>query len=98
MYNITDSDIHPHLSARMQQRGVTKEEIETVINEGWEADDTKPGVFGKVLVFPYNRDWEGSRFEEKEVRVYYKQAKDRLIVLTVKARYGENFPRKGATK
>jgi len=91
---IDDSDIHPHIRTRMQQRGVTREEIERVINEGWEADDSKPGVIGKVFVFPYNREWEGARFEEKEVSVYYKQGKGQIILLTAKARYGRDFPKK----
>lgn len=90
-----DSDIHPHLRARMYQRGVTKEEIEKVMNEGLEADDAKAGTCGKVLVFPYNRNWEGINFEEKEVRVYYKIIEGEVIVLTVKARYGKFSPEGG---
>ena len=35
-------------------------------------------------------DWEGEFFEEKEVTVYYKIKSDKLILLTVKARYGKN--------
>ncbi len=37
----------------MEQRGVTLEEIERTLNEGWDATDAKPGTFGKVMVFPY---------------------------------------------
>lgn len=70
MIRISDADLHPHLLARMVQRGITKDEIEKTLNEGWEADDSKPGTYGKVLVLPYHRVWEGEFFEEKEVRVY----------------------------
>lgn len=78
----------------MQQRGVTREEIEIAINDGWDADDAKHGVIGKVFVFPYNREWEGVRYEEKEVSVYYKQGKGQVVLLTVKARFGRDFPKK----
>jgi len=78
----------------MLQRGVTQEEIERTLNEGWEASDAKPGTLGKVLVFPYQAEWEGQFFEEKEVTVYYKVVGERLVLLTAKARYGKGFPRR----
>lgn len=55
MIEISEADLHPHLKARMSQRGITIEEIERVLNEGWEATDAKPGTLGKVFVFLYNR-------------------------------------------
>jgi len=82
----------------MAQRGITKDEIEKTLNEGWEADDAKPGTYGKVLVLPYHPVWEGEFFEEKEVRVYYKVINDNVMVLTVKARYGKGFPRREASR
>jgi len=94
MIKISDDELHPHLIARMEQRGVLMEEIEKVLNEGWKAEDAKPGTLGKVLVFQYNGLWEGDFFQEKEVSVYYKDVNDRVMLLTVKARYGEDFPRK----
>ena len=42
-----------------------------------------------------NNEWEGKYFEEKEVSVYYKMISQEVILLTVKARYGKNFPRSG---
>ena len=44
MIEISEADLHPHLKARMSQRGITIEEIERVLNEGWEATDAKPGT------------------------------------------------------
>lgn len=90
---ISEADLHPHLRTRMLQRGVTLEEIEHTLNEGWEAQDAKPGTRGKVRIFPYNREWEGAWFEEKEVSVYYRTMGQALVVLTVKARYGRDFPK-----
>jgi hypothetical protein len=69
---VTEEDIHPHLRARMHQRGISREEIERTLNEGWEASDARPGTLGKVLVFPYREEWGGQFYEEKEVTVYYK--------------------------
>jgi hypothetical protein len=45
------------------------------------------------MVFPYQEDWEGRWYEEKEVSVYYKVVEGVLVLLTVKARYGKDFPR-----
>jgi len=92
-FRITRADLHAHLQARMHQRGVTLEEIEQTLNEGREANDAKPGTLGKVMVFPYEAEWEGQFYPEKEVTVYYKVTDEGVILLTVKARYGQGFPR-----
>jgi hypothetical protein len=77
----------------MRQRGVSLEEIKQAMAAGWEAADAKPGTSGKVMVFPYQAEWEGRFFEDKEVTVYYKVVDDEdVILLTVKARYGQAFP------
>jgi len=55
--------------------------------------DAKPGTEGRVLVLSYAADWEGRFYEEKEVTVYYKMTVSGYVVLTVKARYGQGFPR-----
>ena len=91
---IRKSDFHEHIKARMLQRGISIEEIETTINRGWDADDAVEGTIGKVFIFPYNADWEGKFFEEKEVAVYYKYIGEKLILLTAKARYGKQFIRR----
>lgn len=95
MIRLPDDAFHAHLCARMQQRGISREEIETTLNSGWPAEDAKPGTLGKVRVFPYNAQWEGREFPEKEVTVYYRVHSAGLVVLTAKARYGVSFPRKG---
>ena len=91
---LSESDLPPHLRARMLQRGVTVEEIELTLSEGWEASDAKSGTKGKTLVFPYQKEWEGQFFEEKEVTVYYKIVGEELTMLTIKARHGKDFPRR----
>ncbi len=92
-FRITQADLHPHLRARIHQRGVSRQEIERTLNEGGEATDAKPGTLGKVMVFPYEAQWEGQFYQEKEVTVYYKVTDEGFILLTVKARYGQGFPR-----
>jgi hypothetical protein len=81
----------------MMQRGSTREEVEQTLNEGWEAEDAKPGTRGRIFIFSYNRSWEAKSFEEKEVSVYYKLVNDSPVLLTVKARYGRGFPRKAGS-
>jgi len=91
---ISKADLHPHLESRMNQRGVTFEEVKQVMAEGGEAVESKPGTLGKVLVFPYGSKWEGRYYEEKEVTVYYKNKEGHgVILLTVIARYGQTFSR-----
>ena len=92
--HISPSDLHPHLLARMRQRGVTVEEMEETLNHGWEASDVKPGTIGKVMVFDYEAEWEGRFYHEKEVTVYYKLSDVGIVLLTVKARYGAGFVRR----
>ena len=95
MIKIVDNDLHTHLKARMEQRGITRAEIERTLNEGWKAKDAKSETIGKVFIFPYNRTWQGDLFQEKEVTVYYKVIKEDIVLLTVKARYGKHFRKEG---
>lgn len=93
-FRVTEADLHPHLVARMRQRGASREEIELTLKEGWEAADAKAGTLGKSLVFAYEAEWEGEFYPEKEVTVYYKRTERGIILLTVKVRYGQGFPRR----
>jgi len=90
-YKIIDSDLHPHLLARMNQRGVRLEEIQRVMNDGWPTTDAKQGTLGKAFIFLYTAEWEGQFYPEKEVTVYYKVVDEEIVLLTVKARYGQGF-------
>jgi hypothetical protein len=91
-FQINQSDLHPHLRARMVQRGITIEEMQQVLRRGWKASDCRPGTVGKTLVLSYLADWEGEYYEEKEITVYYKVKASQIVLLTVKARYGKGFP------
>jgi len=91
--SISESDLHAHLLARMEQRGITFAEIQQALRDGWQATDCRPATLGKMLVFSYGAEWEGRFYDEKEVTVYYKVRDDRIVLLTTKARYGQGFPR-----
>jgi hypothetical protein len=78
----------------MEQRGVTLAEINMVLQNGWACDDAKPGTSCRMLVFTHEQTWQGRIYAEKEVTVYFKLINNALIVLTVKARYGSDFPRR----
>ncbi len=93
-FEIKESDIHPHIQARMQERGISIKEIEETLNRGWDADDAQGGTFGKTFIFTYNSEWEGKIFEQKEVTVYYKYRAEKFVLLSAKARYGKGFLRK----
>lgn len=88
-----DIEIHPHLARRMASRGVLRAELEDVLTRGWRALGARPGTSARRLVFPLDGEWQGRRFEEKEVTVYFKDVDGRLVVLTAIARYGADFPR-----
>ncbi len=92
---LNKDDFHLHIKVRMFQRGITEEEVEQTLQNGWDADDAKTETSGKVFVFTYNKEWEGKFYKEKEVRVYYKYVNDNLVLLTAKAKYGDVFLRGG---
>lgn len=91
---VQDADYHPHILQRMLQRGITKEEIELTLNEGWTADDAIVGTQGSTFVFKYEGMGEGTRYKEKEVTEYFKYVEGKLVLLTAKARYGSSFGRR----
>ncbi|MBI2885690.1 MAG: DUF4258 domain-containing protein [Chloroflexi bacterium] len=76
------------MAQKLEQRGISFEEVQRVLETGKEAvahSDRK----GKVAVFPYNAYRRGRWFEEKEVRVIYREDPDGwLFVFTAIARYG----------
>lgn len=53
----------------MLQRGISMEEIQKTLDEGWDADDAVEGTTGKVYVFSFDSEWEGKYFEEKSYGV-----------------------------
>lgn len=91
MPSITEEHLHSHIQRRMEHQGIKEEEVRQTLREGWDAPDAKPGTEGRTLVFPYDADWEGVHYEEKEGIVYVKFKGERLVLLTAIARYGIDF-------
>lgn len=90
---LTDEHFHSHLCRRMEQRGITEDEVREAVQRGWESSDAKPGTQGRTLVFAHEAHWEGTYYDEKEVTVYFKTDDGELVLLTAIARYGSDFPR-----
>lgn len=86
---IKESDLHPHIKARMLERGISLKEIRETLEKGRDSKDARVGTSGKVLIYAYNAKWEGKFFEEKEITVYYKYKRGEMVLLTAKARYGK---------
>jgi hypothetical protein len=62
---LTDDHFHSHVRRRMEQRGVTEEEVRETLDVGWAATDAKPGTEGRTLVFSYERDVGGNALRRK---------------------------------
>jgi len=89
MIKLSEKDFHKHILKRMQERGVTQKEVEITLNEGEPEENAKQGTLGKRKVFTFQKEWCGVYYDEKEVIVYYKSQNNKIILLTVIARYGE---------
>ena len=87
-------DFHHHLLARMNQRGVARDEVLETLERGRPGLARQPAE-ARVRVFAYGAEWKGHVYAQKEVTVYFKRSEGELIVLSVIARYGTGFPREG---
>ncbi len=45
---LRDDHFHSHVRRRMEQRGVTEEEVRETLAQGWEVSDAKPGTKGRT--------------------------------------------------
>lgn len=76
-----------HARERMSERGVTKDEVLTVL-EGGEPRDAEGGRRYKEATFEFSGEWQGRRYPQKRIRVIYVQEGDSTVVVTVYAFYG----------
>lgn len=91
MHKLDDQHFHDHILKRINERGVSRQEVETTINLGKKCDKAKEGCEGKTFVFDYNSYRGKNYYKFKEVTIFYKTAGDTIVLLTVLARYGNNF-------
>jgi len=66
----------------MHRRGFEVAEVEQAIeSESWETAD-----FGRLQCrksFPYGREWNGKKYETKQIRPVFVEEENELVVVTV---------------
>jgi len=80
--------IDPHTLARARDRGATENEIEDVVLTG-QAIPGKTGRLGRFKVYDFGRVWNGRRYAQKRVEVYFVAEGDTLVTVTVYVFYGK---------
>lgn len=78
--------IHPHARARMEERGVTEDEVRAAVERG-EQFAAKFGRTGFRRNFPAGSLWRGKRYGTKQVEVYAVQEETDWLVITVVTRF-----------
>ena len=78
--------LDPHAVERMEERGVTEEEVLATIERGEEF----PGKLGRTGFrrnFEYNDEWNGKWYGTKQVEAYAVLEGDDWLVITVISRF-----------
>jgi len=78
--------IHTHARDRMQERGVSEEEIIQTITEG-ESFDAKFGRIGFRRNFIFLGIWKGKRYSAKQIELYAVNEENGWLVISVMAKY-----------
>jgi hypothetical protein len=78
--------LHPHAQARLQERGGTEEEVRLTV-EGGERFEAKYGRSGFRRNFPFNGDWQGRRYANRQVEAYAVEENGNWMVITVIVKY-----------
>lgn len=75
--------LHPHASARIEERGATAEEVKVTVRKG-EHFPAKLGRSGYRKNFMYAGLWQGKYYENKQVECYAVEDKPgEMLVITV---------------
>ncbi len=80
--------IEPHTLERAEERGVSRAEIEDVLENG-DPIPAKGGRLAKARVYSFKQQRLGKYYEQKRVEVIYTTESDQIITITVYAFYGE---------
>lgn len=78
--------LHPHAQARLPERGGTEEEVKATV-EGGERFGAKYGRIGFRRNFPFDGDWQGKHYANKQVEAYAVAENGDWIVITVIVKY-----------
>jgi hypothetical protein len=78
--------LHPHARQRMQERGVTEEEIQATVAQG----EQFPARFGRIGFrrnFQFDQEWHGRHYRTKQVEAFAVQEGADWLVITIITRY-----------
>jgi len=78
--------IHPHARERMEERGITEEEIMATLKKG-ERFPAKFDRTGFRRNFSFDTKWHGKRYRTKQVEAYAVREDTDWLVITIIARY-----------
>ena len=76
-----------HARLQMTERGVTVEEVETVIEHG-SLSDARESRLARELVFTEGYPWLGRYYPHKRVRVIFVRQAENVVIVTVYSYYG----------
>ena len=77
---------HPHALERMEERGVTEDEVRATV-EGGESFPAKFGRTGFRRSFSFDREWKGRYYEVKQLEAYAVREGPDWLVLTLITRF-----------
>ena len=75
-----------HASKRAFERGINLEEIKEVIISG-NLSCEKHNRYSSVKVFKYKKEWEGTIYSKKQVKVIFIEENDKIMVITAISRF-----------
>ena len=78
--------LHPHAQARIMERGASEEEV-VATDESGEPIPAKFGRSGFRRNFPYNDQWRGKHYANKQVEAIAVRENDEWLVITVIVRF-----------
>lgn len=70
----------------MHERGATEDEVKKTVASG-EQFQAKFGRSGFRLNFPFGGEWQGKRYETKQIEAYTVREDDDWLVITIIVKY-----------
>jgi hypothetical protein len=77
-----------HTLKRALERGASKEEITSVILNGYDIP-AKRDKLARTLVFDFKNMWNSKFYEQKRIEVIYTIEDDKIVTITVYVFYGK---------
>jgi hypothetical protein len=78
--------IHPHARERMEERGVTCEEVLETIGSGF-ISSARFGRMRYMRTYDYCGFWRGKIYQHKQIEAYCVDEESDVIVITVVVKY-----------